>query len=105
MKKSQLSTRLLNMLLATSNDIETTHLCRSCSLQRSTDNADLTWDREMGGGTYGRESLVLQQQGVFALKELNEVKSCNNAVASISKFQLLLLMEFGIPVSSALSVN
>ena len=50
-------------------------------------------------------SLVFHQQGVFAVKELTEGKSCNNTVVSISKFQLLLLIEFGIPVSSTRSVN
>ena len=107
--KKSLATRLRDMLLATGGSTlgegggDTTI---SCSLQRSADNADLTWGREMGAGTYGRVSLVLHEQGVFALKELHEVKSCNNIVASISKCQLLLLMEFGIMlVSSTRSVN
>ena len=44
------------------------------------DNVNLTWDREMGAATYGRVSFVFHELGVFAVKELTEVKFCNNTV-------------------------
>ena len=77
-----------------------TRLCRSCSLERSAENRDLTWDRELGAGTYGRVSLVFHDEGVLAIKELTEVKSYNS-VASISKLQLpLSFMKIDTPVVS-----
>lgn len=50
-------------------------LSQFCSLVRSTDNPDLVWTGEVGAGSYGRVSLVLHDLGVFAIKELAEVKS------------------------------
>ena len=57
-------------------------LCRSCPLERSAENRDLTWDRKLGAGTYGRMSLVFHDEGVFAIEELTEVKFCNT-IASV----------------------
>ena len=57
-------------------------LCRSCPLRWSAENRDITWDRELGAGTYGRVSLVFHDEGVFAIKELTEMKFYNT-IASV----------------------